>query len=98
MSPIAIDSQKHYSLHIKLAFAPFIGAEANLKLRKYRDDRSVIAIAARRLERIMKEVLDDFSEDKVKLEQLISGRRVQLAEDLSMYSSLLQFLCYNVMH
>ena len=86
MSPIAIDSQKHYSLHIKLAFAPFIGAEANLKLRKRPADRS-IAIAARRLERIMKEVLDDFSEDKVKLEQLISGRRVQLAEDLSMYSS-----------
>ena len=49
-------------------------------------DWSFIAIAARRLERIMKEVLDDFSEDKVKLEQLISGRRVQLAEDLSMYS------------
>ncbi|KAF6022937.1 OPA1 [Bugula neritina] len=37
---------------------------------------------ARRLERIMKEVLDDFGEDKVKLEQLISGRRVKLAEDL----------------
>ena len=87
MSPIAIDSQKHYSSHIKLAFALFIGAEAHLKLRKHPYDRSVIAIAARRLERIMKEVLDDFSEDKVKLEQLISGHRVQLAEDLSMYSS-----------
>lgn len=31
----------------------------------------------------MKEVLDDFSEDKVKLDSLIAGRRVQLAEDLS---------------
>ena len=98
MSPIAIDSQKHYSLHIKLAFAPFIGVEANLKLCKPPADWSIIAIAARRLERIMKEVLDDFSEDKVKLEQLISGRRVQLAEDLSMYSSSLQFLCNNVTH
>jgi len=30
--------------------------------------------------------LDDFGEDKVKLEQLISGRRVKLAEDLSKIS------------
>ena len=31
----------------------------------------------------MKEVLDDFGADQEKLEQLISGRRVKLAEDLS---------------
>ncbi|XP_067951272.1 dynamin-like GTPase OPA1, mitochondrial isoform X2 [Watersipora subatra] len=37
---------------------------------------------ARRLERLMKEVLDDYGEDKSKLEQLLSGRRVKLAEDL----------------
>lgn len=31
----------------------------------------------------MKEVLDDFGEDMEKKTQLITGRRVQLAEDLS---------------
>lgn len=40
-------------------------------------------IVARRLERIMKEVLDDFGEDPAKLEQLLSGHRIKLAEDLS---------------
>jgi len=31
----------------------------------------------------MKEVLDDFGEDPEKLTQLITGKRVKLAEDLS---------------
>uniref|UniRef100_A0A7N6F6P1 Dynamin-like GTPase OPA1, mitochondrial n=1 Tax=Anabas testudineus TaxID=64144 RepID=A0A7N6F6P1_ANATE len=37
----------------------------------------------RRLEKNVKEVLDDFGEDLEKKTQLITGRRVQLAEDLS---------------
>lgn len=37
----------------------------------------------RRLEKNVKEVLDDFGEDMDKKTQLITGRRVQLAEDLS---------------
>uniref|UniRef100_A0A672HZ87 Dynamin-like GTPase OPA1, mitochondrial n=1 Tax=Salarias fasciatus TaxID=181472 RepID=A0A672HZ87_SALFA len=37
----------------------------------------------RRLEKNVKEVLDDFGEDTEKKIQLITGRRVQLAEDLS---------------
>lgn len=37
----------------------------------------------RRLEKNVKEVLDDFGEDMEKKTQLITGRRVQLAEDLS---------------
>uniref|UniRef100_A0A3P9NIF6 Dynamin-like GTPase OPA1, mitochondrial n=1 Tax=Poecilia reticulata TaxID=8081 RepID=A0A3P9NIF6_POERE len=37
----------------------------------------------RRLEKNVKEVLDDFGEDSEKKTQLITGRRVQLAEDLS---------------
>uniref|UniRef100_A0A3P9MEU4 Dynamin-like GTPase OPA1, mitochondrial n=1 Tax=Oryzias latipes TaxID=8090 RepID=A0A3P9MEU4_ORYLA len=37
----------------------------------------------RRLEKNVKEVLDDFGEDTEKKTQLITGRRVQLAEDLS---------------
>lgn len=36
----------------------------------------------RRLEKNVKEVLDDFGEDMEKKTQLITGRRVQLAEDL----------------
>lgn len=39
--------------------------------------------AVRRLEKNVKEVLDDFGEDMEKKTQLITGRRVQLAEDLS---------------
>uniref|UniRef100_A0A8C9WEY4 Dynamin-like GTPase OPA1, mitochondrial n=1 Tax=Scleropages formosus TaxID=113540 RepID=A0A8C9WEY4_SCLFO len=37
----------------------------------------------RRLEKNVKEVLEDFAEDNEKKVQLITGRRVQLAEDLS---------------
>lgn len=37
----------------------------------------------RRLEKNVKEVLEDFGEDTEKKVQLITGRRVQLAEDLS---------------
>lgn len=37
----------------------------------------------RRLEKNVKEVLEDFGEDNEKKVQLITGRRVQLAEDLS---------------
>uniref|UniRef100_A0A672QRP8 Dynamin-like GTPase OPA1, mitochondrial n=1 Tax=Sinocyclocheilus grahami TaxID=75366 RepID=A0A672QRP8_SINGR len=37
----------------------------------------------RRLEKNVKEVLEDFGEDTAKKVQLITGRRVQLAEDLS---------------
>lgn len=35
------------------------------------------------MEKNVKEVLDDFGEDMEKKTQLITGRRVQLAEDLS---------------
>lgn len=39
--------------------------------------------SVRRLEKNVKEVLDDFGEDMERKTQLITGRRVQLAEDLS---------------
>ncbi|KAK3104830.1 hypothetical protein FSP39_011133 [Pinctada imbricata] len=37
---------------------------------------------ARRLERIIKEILDEFGDNKEVLEKLLTGRRVQLAEEL----------------
>ncbi|KAJ8270231.1 hypothetical protein GJAV_G00111900 [Gymnothorax javanicus] len=42
----------------------------------------------RRLEKNVKEVLEDFAEDPEKKNQLITGRRVQLAEDLSEFPPL----------
>lgn len=43
----------------------------------------MFVFSVRRLEKNVKEVLDDFGEDLEKKTQLITGRRVQLAEDLS---------------
>lgn len=43
----------------------------------------MLLFSVRRLEKNVKEVLDDFGEDMEKKTQLITGRRVQLAEDLS---------------
>ncbi|VTJ92015.1 Hypothetical predicted protein [Marmota monax] len=37
----------------------------------------------RRLEKNVKEVLEDFAEDNEKKVKLLTGKRVQLAEDLS---------------
>lgn len=54
--------------------------------------------AVRRLEKNVKEVLDDFGEDMEKKTQLITGRRVQLAEDLSkniMHSKYTDKCCKN---
>lgn len=50
----------------------------------------------RRLEKNVKEVLDDFGEDMEKKTQLITGRRVQLAEDLSKAHRITVKICHNV--
>ena len=39
--------------------------------------------AARRLERNIKDVLDQIGDDKQRLQQLLTGKRVLLAEELS---------------
>lgn len=44
--------------------------------------QQVVNNEARRLERIIKDVLDDFSDDKDTLKKLLTGRRVNLAEEL----------------
>uniref|UniRef100_A0A3Q3WR54 Dynamin-like GTPase OPA1, mitochondrial n=1 Tax=Mola mola TaxID=94237 RepID=A0A3Q3WR54_MOLML len=45
-------------------------------------------VMLRRLEKNVKEVLDDFGEDMERKTQLITGRRVQLAEDLTVFIQL----------
>ena len=44
---------------------------------------------ARRLERLMRDVLDEIGDDHKRLEQLLVGKRVELAESLSMLSQTL---------
>lgn len=44
---------------------------------------------ARRLDKEIKEVLEDYSQDNEIKEKLLTGRRVTLAEELSMYCNIL---------
>lgn len=46
--------------------------------------QQVINREARRLDKEIKEVLDEFSDDEEKKSQLLTGKRVTLAEELSM--------------
>ena len=46
---------------------------------------------ARRLEREIKEVLEDYSQDPEKKQKLLTGRRVLLAEELSKFAHLKLF-------
>lgn len=45
--------------------------------------QQIMNIESRRLEKEIKETLDDFGSDQAKKEQLLTGRRVQIAEELS---------------
>jgi optic atrophy protein 1 len=46
--------------------------------------QQIVNIEVRRLEREIKEILDDFSQDQDFKKEFLKGKRVQLAEDLSM--------------
>lgn len=46
--------------------------------------QQIINIEVRRLEREVKEILDDYAQDEAIKLELLKGKRVQLAEELSM--------------
>jgi len=51
--------------------------------KKKNNDFGVFVFLARRLEREVKEILDDFSSDETLKSSLLKGKRVDLAEELS---------------
>ena len=51
---------------------------------------------ARRLEREIKDVLEEYSQDPEKKEKLLTGRRVQLAEELSKFHNILSLFLFRL--
>ena len=45
--------------------------------------QQIVNIEVRRLEREIKDILDDFAQDQATIKRLLKGKRVELAEDLS---------------
>jgi optic atrophy protein 1 len=53
--------------------------------------QQIVNIEVRRLEREMKDILDDYAQDQNLKKQLLRGKRVELAEDLSKNSFIYLF-------
>lgn len=53
--------------------------------------QQIINREARRLDKEIKMVLDEYSDDEPRKEQLLTGKRVTLAEELSKYMTALEF-------
>lgn len=86
----------HYAIISRSTFGNYSNMNAFTRLRTH---KIILPIAARRLERIIKEVLDEFGEDQETLAKLLTGPRVQLAEELSKYCNTAAvynglFTCY----
>ena len=45
--------------------------------------QQIVNIEVRRLEREIKDILDDLSQDQIFKKEFLNGKRVELAEDLS---------------
>jgi optic atrophy protein 1 len=60
-----------------------------MKIRCPKTRYSLLCSAARRLDKEIKEVLEDYSQDAEKKMKLLTGRRVTLAEELSKLLPLL---------
>ena len=59
--------------------------DVGFRAEKHSLKHILFADLARRFEKEIKEVLEVYSQDRDKKEQLLTGRRVQLAEELSKY-------------
>lgn len=57
---------------------------------------NLLSLLARRLEKEIKEVLEDYSQDTEKKKQLLTGRRVTLAEELSKLNIVILVHVHNI--
>lgn len=87
-SPIRLISMVTYT--VSLTDLPKILSVGHLSCKSVATHFFLVAslfwfLTVRRLEKNVKEVLEDFAEDNEKKVMLLTGKRVQLAEDLSKY-------------